>query len=153
MSSDSQMAAAYVPQDQYTRWKTRAEELDMSVSEFIKGMVEAGNKKFEATVEPDEAARELREQRNHYKAELERVRSRVSKLEDRLNQGEQAEIRRYIDENPGVAFDEIHQHLIETVPERANEILDALEGEEIRIRDGGYYPVEDASEEEVVNGT
>lgn len=142
MSSDSQMAATYVPQGQYTRWKSRAEELDMSVSEFIKSMVEAGNKKFEATVEPDEAARELREQRNYYKSESERAKSRISKLEDRLDQGERSEIRSYIEQNPGTAFDEIIQHLIDTVPERANEILDELEGEGIQVRDGSYYPQE-----------
>ena len=99
MSSDSQMAATYVPQTQYARWKRRAEELDMSVSEFIKSMVEAGSKKFEATVEPDEAARELREQRNYYKTQLDRAQSRVSKLEDRLDQGERG-IRRFEDRPP-----------------------------------------------------
>jgi len=147
MSSDSQMAATYVPPIQYERWKDRAEELDMSVSGFIKGMVEAGNKKFEATVEPDEETRELREQRNYYKSELERAQSRVSKLEDRLDRGEQAEIRRFIEENPGVPFDEIHQHLMETVPERANEILEAIEGEEVEVHGDAYYPIGDSPED------
>jgi len=140
MSSDSQMAATYVPNQQYTRWKSRAESLDMSVSEFIKSMVEAGNKKFEATVEPDETASELREQRNHYQQELERAQVRVSKLETRLDQGEKAKIRRFVESNPGATFEEITTHLIETVPERTNELLESLEGKNIRVDGDRYYP-------------
>jgi molecular chaperone DnaK (HSP70) len=140
MSSDSQMAATYIPQQQYTRWKSRAESLDMSVSEFIKSMVEAGNKKFKATVDPDETASELREQRNHYQQELENAQDRVSKLETRLDQGERAEIRRFIESNPGATFEEITTHLIETVPERTNELLESLEGDAVRVDGDGYYP-------------
>lgn len=140
MSSDSQMAATYIPQQQYTRWKSRAESLDMSVSEFIKSMVEAGNKKFKSTVDPDETASELREQRNHYQQELENAQDRVSKLETRLDQGERAEIRRFIESNPGATFEEITTHLIETVPERTNELLESLEGDAVRVDGDGYYP-------------
>ena len=64
MSSETQPAMTYPTEDQYDRWKQQAEEFDMSVSEFMQAMVEAGLKKFDATVEPDETARELREQRN-----------------------------------------------------------------------------------------
>jgi molecular chaperone DnaK (HSP70) len=134
------MAATYVPQQQYTRWKSKAESLDMSVSEFIKSMVEAGNKKFEATVEPDERAHELREQRNHYQQELEQTRTRVSRLETRLDQGERAEIRRFIEANPGATFEEITRHLSETVPERTNELLETLEGDGVRVEGDVYYP-------------
>lgn len=139
------MAATYVPKKQYTRWTSHAEELGMSISEFIKCMVEAGNKKFDATVDPDETVHELREQRNHYKKEFERLQSRVDKLEDRLNQGEKAEIRRYVAENPGATFAEIHQHLIETVPERANRSLEELEGDELQVQADSYYVADEAS--------
>lgn len=144
MSNDSQMAATYVPNQQYTRWKSRAESLDMSVSEFIKGMVEAGNKKFKATVEPDETTSELREQRNHYQQELKKAQERVSNLEVRLDQGERAEIRRFIESNPGVTFEEITTHLIETIPERTNELIETLEGESISMDGDAYYPVSGA---------
>ena len=43
-SDDTQPAMAYPTAEQYARWKARAEELDMSVSEFIQAMVEAGIK-------------------------------------------------------------------------------------------------------------
>jgi len=147
MSSDSQMAATYVPPTQYDRWKDRADDLDMSVSEFIKGMVEAGNKKFEATVEPDEEARELREQRNYYKSELERMQSRLSKLEDRLDRGERSEIVDFVEENPGVSVAEIYQQLLETLQERTNETLEELEGDKIELHDDACYLIEDAPEE------
>lgn len=147
MSSDSQMAATYVPQQQYTRWKSRAESLDMSVSEFIKNMVEAGNKTFGATVKPDETASELREQRNHYQQELEQARTRVSKLETRLDQGKRVEIRRFIESNPGVTFEEITTHLIETVPERTNELLESLEGGSVGVEGDAYYPTTDTEQE------
>ena len=147
MSSDSQMAATYVPQQQYTHWKSRARSLDMSVSEFIKSMVEAGNKKFEATVEPDETARELREQRNHYQQDLQQAQERMSKLENRLDRGERAEIRRFVESHPGATFEQITTHLIETVPERTNELLESLEGDTVRIDRDGYYPVTESNEE------
>lgn len=140
MSSDSQMAATYVPQQQYTRWKSRADSLNMSVSEFIKSMVEAGSKKFEATVEPDETTTELREQRNHYQHAFKKAQKRVSKLETRLDQGERAEIRRFVESNPGATFEEITTHLIETVPERTNELLESLEGDSVRVDGDAYYP-------------
>jgi hypothetical protein len=55
----------------------------MSVSEFMQAMVETGLKKFDATVNPDETARELREQRN----ELDHARTRIERFETRLYQG------------------------------------------------------------------
>ena len=147
MSSDSQMAATYVRPTQYDRWKDRAEDLDMSVSEFIKGMVEAGNKKFEATVKPDEETRELREQRNYYKSEVDRMQSRVSTLEDRLDRGERSEIVDFVEENPGVPVAEIYQRLLRTLQERTNDNLEELEGEEIVIHDDVCYLIEDAPED------
>jgi hypothetical protein len=41
--AESKHAATY-PTQQYTRWKNRADELGMSISEFIEAMVEAGMK-------------------------------------------------------------------------------------------------------------
>jgi hypothetical protein len=43
----------------------------------MQSMVEAGMKKFDGSVEPDETNHELREQRNDLKDELDRTRSRV----------------------------------------------------------------------------
>lgn len=131
---------AYPKSDQYDRWKQRAEEFDMSVSEFMQAMVEAGLKKFDATVEPDETARELREQRNDLRDELDHARDRINDLEIRLYQGERAAVRDYVEENPGATYDEIIQHIVDTVPERVTKHLDDLEGEGVTVEDDRYYP-------------
>lgn len=130
----------YPTSDQYDRWKQHAEELDMSVSMFMQAMVEAGLKKFDATVEPDETARELREQRNDLRDELDHARSRIDNLENRLYQGERAAVRNYVEENQGATYDEIIQHVVDTVPERVTKHLDDLEGEDITVEGDRYYP-------------
>lgn len=146
-AEDTQMAAAYPTSNQYERWKDRAEEFDMSVSGFIASMVEAGMKKFDAgIVEPDETNQELREQRDDLKSELDDARERISKLEDRLYHSDSEEIRRFVGRNPGADFEDIKEHLRETVPKRANEHLTAMEGESLEVHNNMYYPCEDAEE-------
>lgn len=140
MSNDTQAAMAYPTEKQYNRWKSRANELDMSVSEFMTSMIEAGMKKFDETVELDEDARQLREQRNDLRDELQRARNRIEKLEQRLYQGERAAINAYVEENPGADYEEIIQHIIDTVPERVTMHLDELEGESLFLVKGQYYP-------------
>lgn len=142
-AEDTQMAAAYPTTDQYDRWKDRADEFDMSVSGFIASMVEAGMKKFDTSVEPDETNAELREQRNDLKTELDDARDRISKLEDRLYRSDSAEIRRFVEENPGTNFEAIKTHLRESVPERANEHIESMEGESLEVHGDRYYPVDD----------
>lgn len=138
----------YPTVDQYERWKAEAAAFDMSVSEFMQAMVEAGLKKFDTAVDPDETAPELREQRNDLRDELKHARTRIERLETRLYQGEQAAVRRYIEQNPGATYDEIIQHAMDTVPERVTDHLDDLEGKDVRVADDGYYPLE--SDEEAV---
>ncbi|RBI63624.1 hypothetical protein DMJ13_03570 [halophilic archaeon] len=145
---DTQMAAAYPTNDQYERWKEQADEFDMSVSGFIASMVEAGMKKFEASVEPDETNRELREQRDDLKHELDDARERISDLEDRLYRSDSAEIRRFVERNPGASFERITSHLRETVPERANEHLAVMEGESVEVHNDAYYPPAEVMQEE-----
>jgi len=139
MSSDTQPAMAYPTETQYARWKDRASELDMSASEFMQAMIEAGMKKFDATVEPDETNRELREQRNDLKEELDHARGRVGDLEEQLHRSERATIRRHVEQNPGASFSDVVQKVINTVPGRVNQHLDDLEGDAIRIEDEAYY--------------
>lgn len=143
MSSETQPAMTYPTQDHYDRWKQRAEEFDMSVSEFMQAMAEAGLKKLDTTVEPNDTARELREQRNDLLDEFNHARSRIEGLENRLYQGERAAIREYIEEDSGATYDEIIQHVIDTVPERVTKHLNDLEGEDVQVKDDRYYPRED----------
>ena len=115
----------------------------MQASEFMQAMVEAGLKRFDATVEPDETTCELREQRNNLRDELDYVGGRVEELENRLYQGERTAVRDYIEENPGATYDEIIQHVVDTVLKRVTKHLDDLEGEGVSVKDDRYYPRED----------
>lgn len=143
MSSDSQPAMTYPTEAQYKRWKKQKDALGYnSMSQFMQDMVEAGIKKFDATVEPDETNRELREQRNDLKAELDHARDRIGQLEDQLHRGERAAITEYVEDNPGATFDEIIQHIMDTVPQRVTHQLEALEGETVRSEEGAFYPTD-----------
>jgi len=144
--ADSRHAATYPSEEQYQRWQDRADDLGMSMSEFMEAMVEAGMKKFDATVEPDETNQELREQRNELKGELDRARNRIQKLEDAVYHGERRTIKRYVEDNPGATYDHIIQHVIDTVPQRVTTHLDDLEGDELRQEDGGYYPADNGGD-------
>jgi DnaJ-domain-containing protein 1 len=135
----------YPAVDQYEDWKTDAADMDMPVSKWIQAMVEAGRKKFDASVEPDETVRELCEQRNDLKAELEHARDQIDKLENHLHRGERETTRRFVEENPGVTRGEIEQRLADTVPERLTPHLDVLEGVELRKEGDEYYPAEGES--------
>lgn len=145
MSKETQPAMAYPTQAQYERWKAQAEADGYdSVSRFMQDMIEAGMKKFDATVEPDETTHELREQRNDLKTELDTARDRIRRLEDRLHHGERETVRQYVEEHPGATFDEIVQHVIDTVPARVTQHLDTLEGDELRVEEDAYYPADDS---------
>lgn len=143
MSRDRAEATTYPKPEQYDRWQARAEEMDMSTSQFIKSMVEAGMKKFDASVEPDETNRELREQRNDLKAELDRARERIDDLEERLLDDERAAVREHVEDNPGADFQSVLEHVRETAPGRVNRHLDALEGEALSQVNGHFHPLED----------
>ncbi|MDL0123631.1 MULTISPECIES: hypothetical protein [Halobacterium] len=141
--TDKKSAMTYPTPEQYQGWKDDAEEMDMSVSEWMQAMIEAGRKKFDAQVEPDESADELRKQRNDLKDELEHARTRIEELETQLHHGEQEVIKEFVEENPGATFEDITRHVIETVPERLNRHLDELEGDTLYVADDGYYPESD----------
>lgn len=148
-SDDTQPAMAYPTTDQYERWKDRAAELDMSVSEFMQAMVEAGikvDRGFELNLERDESRRELRKQRNDLRDELQHARDRIVQLENQLHRGERAAIIEFIKDNPGATHAEVGQEIIETYPDRLKDHIEFLEGEEIRIEDDRYYPLSDGLE-------
>jgi ElaB/YqjD/DUF883 family membrane-anchored ribosome-binding protein len=139
--SQSNHVATYPSDEQLDRWEDRCEDMGFrSRSEFVEAMVEAGLKKFDTTdVDPDETNRELREQRNDLKAELDRARTRIQELEDAVYHGERQAIAEYVEENPGATYDEIIQHVIDTVPGRVTTHLDDLEGDVLRVEGDGYY--------------
>lgn len=133
--------ATYPDDDQLERWEKRADELGFrSRSEFIEAMVEAGLKKFDAaSVEPDETNRELREQRNDLKTQLDRARDRIDELEDAVYRGERQAIAEYVEANPGATYDDIVQHIIDTAAGRVTSHLEDMEGDNLRADDDGYH--------------
>lgn len=134
----------YPAEDQYERWQEQADDLGMSMSEFVECMVEAGLKKFDIDVSPDETNQELREQRNDLKEELERTRDRIDQLEDELHHGERGAIHKYVESNPGATYDEVVQYVIDTAAVRVTRHLDGLEGDSLRVETDDstelYYP-------------
>lgn len=141
-AAGTERAVTYPPSEQYDRWKTAADEMDMSVSGFIASMTEAGMKKFDPRdVEPDESRLELREQRNELKRELDAARDRIRDLEDRVHDSERDEIHAFVADNPGASFDRIIQHVVSTAPERADWHLTELESAgDLRVDGDEYYP-------------
>ena len=135
--------ATYPTDEQLTRWKNRADERGMSLSQWVSHMVEAGQKKFEIEVTPDETSSELREQRNQLRRERDRARKRATELEQQLFNDERQEIIDFVQENPGVDQAAVHQRIIETASDRVPDQLDSLEGRKLVKRDGTYYPMED----------
>lgn len=139
-SSETQPTMTYPTNEQHARWKQIAEEMGMSLSEFIQAMTEAGLKKFEVDVTPDESASELRRQRNDLKRELDRARDRVTKLEEQVQTRERETILSFVDENPGADLSGIIQELIETTSDRAPKQVEHLVTVgELRYEDGEYY--------------
>lgn len=139
----SNHVATYPTDDQLERWRDAADQRGMSMSEWVSHMVEAGLKKFEIEVTPDETSSELREQRNQLRRELNRTRERVSQLEEQLYSDERQVIIDFVEQNPGVDEAAIHQRVIETASDRIPDQLDTLEGRKFVRQDGSYYPLED----------
>jgi len=131
---------AYPSNEQHARWKQEAEEMDMSLSEFIQAMTEAGLKKFDVDVEPDESLSELRRQRNDLKHELDRTRDRVAKLEHQLQTREREAIKEFVQENPGAELGDIIQEMIESTSDRVPKQVEGMVAVgELQYEDGEYY--------------
>lgn len=66
--SDTQPATTYPTAQLYDQWTEAADANDMSTSEWMEAMIEAGRKKFSiADVEPDEEKTEIRRERAQLK--------------------------------------------------------------------------------------
>lgn len=140
-SDETQPTMTYPTVEQHADWKDEADEKDMSLSNWVAAMVEAGRKKFEVEAEPDITNEELRQQRNRYKQENEELRSRVERLEDRLARGERGQMAAFIEDHPGATYNDILQHVQDTAAERVTEHIDSLAGDQIEKRGEGYYPL------------
>jgi predicted transcriptional regulator len=84
----------------------------------------------------------LLQQLANLKREIQRKEERIQDLERQLQHTSRSKIISYIEDNPGAQTPEITQKVADTVPGRVASHLDALEGEVIEQRAGGYYPGE-----------
>ncbi len=109
----------------------------MSTSDWIKSMVRAGQKKFNRDVEPTESRDDLRRRRKDLRRELQRARDRIEELEEQVHRSERDAVIDYIDENPGAEYEDIVQHVVNTVNSRVTLILDDVEGDKIEIDEQG----------------
>lgn len=141
--SDTQPATTYPTVQLYDQWTEAAEAKDMSTSEWMEAMIEAGRKKFRIDdVEPDEDKADIRRERAHLAQELEQTTDRLETLQHQLERTDRAAIQEYVQENPGVSDNEIIQHVLNTTTSRVIDHLTDLEGETFRVEDGGYYPLD-----------
>lgn len=133
----------YPTEDQHERWKEAAEANGVSLSQYIQDMVEAGQKKFDLTVESDEELQDLRRQRNDLRNELAHARDRINQLERQAHTTERDHIVQFIEDNPGATLPEIINHLIQNTDSRVAGHLTALVGERVREDDGHYYTLDE----------
>jgi len=133
MSSDSERATVrtYIPAYQKEQWQAHAEELDMSQSEFVRTMVQAGRRGFEPTVSetagPDTAEGDSEEPRSPDAT------PRGDGLKDRVQE--------ILADGEYYEWDELLAELTDDIEERLEETLQELQSNnEVQYsgRHGGY---------------
>lgn len=147
-SDESVVATAYPTAVEYETWKDEADSLGMSLSEYIQSMTRAGRKKFGVDIDPDQTNQELREARNYYREELEKERRKNERLENQLHGGERSAVESFVQANPGVTYDEIVEHVVQTASQRVSSHLDTMSGTDIYEAGDSYYPIKDRENEE-----
>jgi predicted phage-related endonuclease len=133
-------AVTYPPKTLYSQWSDHADELNMSISQYMIRMVEAGRQNISMDEASSESIRELLQQKADLKREIQRKEDRIQDLERQLQHTSRSKIVSYIEDNPGAQRPEITQKVADTVPGRVASHLDALEGKVIEQRADGYYP-------------
>jgi len=139
ISQQKTIATSYPPQTLYDSWREHAESFDLTISQYIIRMVEAGRKQIDFQEITNESVEKLRRQHADLQRELDRQRTRNRELERRLHRTAQTEILDFVEQNPGVGTPRITQHVADTVPGRVASYLDVLEGDELVVREGGYH--------------
>lgn len=140
LGADTRTAYCYPSVQQYEKWAEEAERRGYdSTSQFIIDMVEVGYKQMELSVSYDEDARELREQRNDLKRQLDDARDRIEDLEQQLYRSERHSIVEFVEQQPdGATFPEIVQHVVDDAPSRVAEHISKLENDHIILKGDRY---------------
>lgn len=133
MSSDSERTTVrtYIPAYQKEQWRTHAEELDMSQSEFVRTMVQAGRSGFEPvatkTTKPDTAESNSEEPRSPDAT------PRGDGLKDRVQE--------ILADGKYYEWDDLLAELTDNIEERLEEALQELQSAndvQYSGRHGGY---------------
>ena len=133
-----QHAATYVPEELLEDWDEMAEEMDMSRSEWLLAMVEAGRKKFDRDIQPDESKRDLRRRNTELWNDYQEASEERDRLRKQLRLTEGRAIVEFVEKNPGCRYEEIAQHLVENQGSRLTKMLDAMNGDELEIDEDGH---------------
>ncbi|WP_225334161.1 DUF5805 domain-containing protein [Halomicrobium urmianum] len=118
----------YVPAYQKDEWKRHADELDMSLSEFVRSMVQAGRSGFEGIERNETAAQEDADEGRPSGPD-----PRGERLEDRVLE--------ILSDGEFYEWDALVAALTENVEDRLEETLQDLQSrDEVRYsgRNGGY---------------
>ena len=124
--TERKVVKTYVPAHQKERWREHADELEMSQSEFVRLMIQAGRRDFDLGSEAAEA-------------DTEDETPRVDDLEDRVFD---------VLDDGYCSWDELVEALTDDIEERLENTLQRLQrGNRIRYsgRHGGYTIQEDDS--------
>jgi hypothetical protein len=120
--TDRTSVRTYIPQYQKEQWKSHADELDMSQSEFVRTMVQAGRSGFD----PDTSS-------NPEKTNVSGSNPRGNDLEDRILD--------ILDSGDHYDWDELLSALTGDIEERLEKALQDLQSEgrvQYSGRNGGY---------------
>lgn len=123
--------ATYVPRWQKQRWAEHATRLDMSQSEFLRSMVQAGRRGFELGDDEENG-------NNPAEAGVRAVTPGVDGLEDR--------VLAVLREDPHLDWDELVEGLNADFETELDDVLESLQRENVITysgRHGGYAVVDD----------
>lgn len=132
MDTDRVAVRTYVPAYQKEEWQEHAEELDMSQSEFVRSMVQAGRRGFEFGDSDEQRTSKSEEQGNPG------VNPGGKGLEDRVLD--------LLEPGSHYDWDELVANLTDDIEERLDDALATLQrADRIRYsgRHGGYMLVDD----------
>lgn len=144
--SETVVATSYVPRTQYQLWEKEAKKRDMSISQLISSMVQAGLTDIELEEDPSSEIIELRNQLRQVQAERDKAKK------EKRNQNQEAyhvglgKIKELIINNPGIDRHEIVNYIMENPVIFVDKYLQNLEGSEFNNRNGEWYPPEEIGE-------
>lgn len=128
LSTERTSVKTYVPEYQKSEWKRHADELDMTQSEFVRTMVQAGRRVFSTT-----------ESSNRENA--------VDQGSDPGGDGLETRVEAVLSEEGPLSWDALLDSLSGDLEDRLDEAMDELQANDrVRYsgRDGGYVLIDES---------